>query len=32
MIRTRTANGRSWIYRDSAGTWHGWVTMGRNEN
>lgn len=32
MSRTRSANGRSSIYRDSAGTWHGWVTMGRDEN
>ncbi len=32
MTRTRTANGRSSIYKDSAGTWHGWVTMGRDDN
>jgi integrase len=31
MSRTRSANGRSSIYRDAAGTWHGWVTMGRDE-
>lgn len=30
MSRTRSANGRSSIYRDSGGTWHGWVTMGRD--
>ena len=32
MSRTRSANGRSSIYRDSTATWHGWVTMGRDEN
>ncbi|WP_171243978.1 tyrosine-type recombinase/integrase [Knoellia koreensis] len=32
MSRTRSANGRSSIYKDSAGTWHGWVTMGRDDN
>lgn len=32
MSRTRSANGRSSIYRDSTGTWHGWVTIGRDDN
>lgn len=31
MSRTRSANGRSSVYRDSSGTWHGWVSMGRDE-
>jgi hypothetical protein len=32
MRTTRAANGRSSIYRDASGTWHGWVSMGRDEN
>jgi len=32
MSPTRSANGRSSIYRDAGGTWHGWVTMGRDGN
>jgi len=32
MSSTRAANGRSSIYRDARGTWHGWVTMGRDEH
>ncbi len=32
MSPTRAANGRSSIYRDASGTWHGWVTMGRDES
>lgn len=31
MSRSRSANGRSSIYRDGRGTWHGFVTMGRDE-
>ena len=31
MSRTRSANGRSSVYRDSSGIWHGWVSMGRDE-
>lgn len=30
MSRGRAANGRSSIYRDPKGIWHGWVTMGRD--
>lgn len=30
MSRGKAANGRSSIYRDPKGTWHGWVTMGRD--
>jgi integrase len=29
---SRSANGRSSIYRGADGTWHGWVSMGRDEN
>lgn len=29
MSRGRSANGRSSIYRDARGTWHGYVSMGR---
>ena len=32
MSRGRSANLRSSIYRDDKGTWHGFVTMGRDEN
>lgn len=31
MTGGRAANGRSSIYKDAHGTWHGWVTMGRDE-
>ena len=30
MSPSRSANGRSSIYRDAGGTWHGFVTMGRD--